>query len=93
MKARSIKKLRKRISNFKPYLIRETSFGALFGEYSNNGRTIMADSFELAREKFVRYEERRYKERSQYRDCYFETERKWGRLLIVDEKGNKKFYM
>ena len=92
MSPRRIKKLRNRISNFKPYAVYETAIGHLFGEYREYGTTIMADSFEFARKRFVRYDERRYKERSEYRNCDCETERSWGRLLIVDEKGFKKFY-
>lgn len=93
MRARRIKKLRNRISNFKPYVVYETAIGSLFGRYSEYETTIiMADSFEFARKRFVRYVERRYKERSEYRYCNCETERKWGRLLIVDDKGYKKFY-
>lgn len=92
MGARRIKKLRKRISNFKPYVVYETAIGHLFGGYSEYGKIIMADSFEFARKRFVRYDERRYKERSEYRYCNCETERRWGKLLIVDEKGYKKFY-
>lgn len=92
IKTRRIKKLRNRISNFKPYSVYETAIGRLFGGYTEYGTIIMADSFELARKRFVRSEERKYKERSEYRYCNCETERKWGRLLIIDNKGYKKFY-
>lgn len=92
MRARRIKKLRSRISNFKPYAVYETAISSLFGEYREYGTIIMADSFEFARKRFVRYDERRYKERSSYRYCDCETERCWGRLLIIDEKEYKKFY-
>ena len=92
MIARRIKKLRNRISNFKQYAVYETAIGSLFGRYSEYGTVIMADSFEFARKRFVRYDERRYKEQSEYKYCNCETERRWGKLLIIDEKGYKKFY-
>jgi hypothetical protein len=92
MRARRIKKLRNRISKFKPYLVCETAFGQLFGVYDKDGEIIMADSFELARKRFVRYDERYHKERSEYHNCCTETDRCWGRLMVIDERGYKKFY-
>lgn len=92
MKARRIKKLKQRISNFKPYLVCETSILHLFGVYEKEGTTIMADSFEMAITRFIHYDERKYKERSEYHDCYTETERKWGKLMVIDERGYKRFY-
>ena len=49
MRVRRIKKLRNRISNFKPYAVYETAIGSLFGRYSEYETIIMADSFEFAR--------------------------------------------
>jgi len=92
MRARRIKKLRQRISKFKPYAIHWTRIGCLFGEYSECAVIVMANSFELARERFVRYEERKYKERSEYYDCCTETDHSWGKLMVIDERGYKKFY-
>ena len=92
MKARRMKKLRQRISKFKPYLVCEVSPIHLFGVYREYGTTIMADSFELAITRFIHYDEREYKERSEYHYCYTETERRWGKLMVIDERGYKKFY-
>lgn len=92
MRARRIKKLKQRISKFKPYLVCEKSILHLFGVYEKEGKIIMADSFELARKRFVRYDERIRKERSEYRYCDCETDRQWGKLMVIDERGYKKFY-
>jgi hypothetical protein len=92
MKARRIKKLKNRISKFKPYAVHWTSVFHLFGEYSDCSVIVMADSFKLAITRFIHYEERKYKERSEYHDCYSETDRKWGKLMVIDERGYKKFY-
>lgn len=92
MRARRIKKLRNRITKFKPYAVHETSICHLFGEYSDCAVIVMADSFEMAIKRFVRYDERINKERSEYHDCYTETDRRWGKLMVIDERGYKKFY-
>lgn len=93
MKARQIKKLRQRISKFKPYAVHWTSICHLFGEYSDRAEIVMADSFKMAITRFIHYDERKHKERSEYHDCYTETERKWGKLMVIDERGYKKFYL
>lgn len=92
MRARRIKKLRQRITKFKPYAVHWTKVCCLFGAYSDCAVIVMANSFEMAIKRFVRYEERKYKERSEYHGCCTETDRNWGRLMVIDERGYKKFY-
>ena len=100
MKARHIKKLRKRISNFKVYKIRKSA--GVFGDFFGNNRLglimddyyITADSYEFALERFFRYFKRAFKRRHDDDTGYLrETTCALGRIMVENTNtGYMKFY-
>lgn len=100
MKARHIKRLRKRIATFKTYRIRGSA--SLFGDFFGYNRlglvmdnfNVTADSHEVALKRFFRKYERMFKRRHEnYTEYPCETTEKWGRLMVEDVKsGFMKFY-
>lgn len=93
MTKRKIRKLRKRIAKFEPYLVWR-SWG-LFGDFSGRDCVkIMADSHSHAVERYVRRKERQMKEMSDLRQCWFnETTRMFARVKVANKKGEKKYYL
>ena len=67
MKVKTIKKLRKKILSFDEYIVKESY--SLFGSFDDlqYGTKILADSPEMAMRRYVKMEERRYKEVSELR--------------------------
>ena len=92
MKARHIKKLRKKILNFKEYKILETK--GLFGNFFDDTfeKSIMADSFNTALKRYFRKYYRRNKEIHNYYDVDTETTSEWGKIRVKDYKGFKKYF-
>ena len=100
MKARHIKKLRKRISNFNVYKIRRSA--GVFGDFFGNNRLglkmddyyITADSHELALKRFFRYFRRAFKRRHGNDTGYvYETTCDLGEIMVKNTNtGYMKFY-
>ena len=100
MKARVIKKLRKRISFFDKYLIRQSV--NLFGDFFGHNRLglvmdnyyVNADSYELALKRFFRKYERIFKRRHEYYTTNtMETTERWGKIMIQNQRTRFiKFY-
>ena len=100
MKARIIRKLRKRISSFDEYLIRQSA--RLFGDFFGHNRLglvmddyyVTADSHELALKRFFRKYERMFKRRhNNYTTQPFETTEKWGKIMVQNQRTKFiKFY-
>lgn len=100
MKAKHIKKLRKRIVAFDKYLIRESA--GLFGDFCGNNRLglvmnnyyVTADSHELALQRFFRKYERMFKRRhDNYTTQPVETTMQWGRVMVKNQRTKFiKFY-
>lgn len=93
MKAKHIKKLRKRIESFQSYKVRE-SWG-LFGFdsfHENNYSEIKAGSPLEATVRFFKLYRRQYKRISRFESFLIETNSQWGRLEVVDSKGFKTYY-
>ena len=100
MRAKHLRKLRKRISSFDMYLIRESA--GLFGDFFGNNRLglvmdnyyVTADSHELALKRFFRKYERMFKRRhDNYTTQPVETTMKWGRMMVKNQRTNFiKFY-
>lgn len=100
MKAKHLRKLRKRISTFDTYLIRQSANG--FGDFCGNNRLglvmddyyVTADSYELALKRFFRKYERRFKRRhDNYTTEPVETTMRWGRMLVKNQRTKFiKFY-
>ena len=93
MKAKHIRKLRKRINNFGYYTIRE-SFG-LFGDFQGYNRMgfkchdtkIFAESPTMAIEKYMKIYRRKMKKKNEH-ECeeYQEVTEDWGRIMVSNEK-------
>lgn len=100
MKAKHIKKLRKRISSFDKYLVRQSagSFGDFFGDNRlglvMDNYYVTADSHELALQRFFRKYERMFKHRpDNYTTQPVETTEIWGSIMIVNKRTMSiKFY-
>ena len=100
MKTKHIKRLRKRISSFDKYLIRQSA--GLFGDFFGNNRLslvmdnyyVMADSHELALQRFFHKYERMFKHRhDNYTTHPVETTERWGRIMIENQRTKFiKFY-
>lgn len=95
MKARHIKKLRKAIENYKEFIV-NPSIG-IFGEFYLNAdgsdfRCKAKDEHHAIR-RFLRYYERRHKERHEFFDClHNETPKRFAQFQVIDEKGFKRYY-
>ena len=100
MKARHIKKLRKRIATFDTYCIRESA-GA-FGDFYGFNRLglimddyyITADSYELALKRFFKKYEREFKRvHDHYCKTPIETTVQWGDIMVKNTKtGFIRYY-
>jgi hypothetical protein len=100
MKTKHIKKLRKRISSFDKYLIRQSA--GLFGDFFGNNRLglvmddyyVKADSYELALKRFFHKYERMFKRRhDNYTTQPVETTERWGRIMVENQRTKFiKFY-
>lgn len=100
MKAKHIKKLRKRIGAFDKFLIRESV--CLFGDFYGNNRLglimdnyyVTADSHELALLRFFRKYERVFNRRNDnYTTHPTETTERWGRIMVENQRTHFiKFY-
>lgn len=95
MKARHIRKLRKQIQSFKTFRIM-TSCGAFrdfFYRYEWELKKINASTPIHAIERYMKWHYRHFKYRSSHQhEWYKETSYKWGEILVVDEKGYKRYY-
>lgn len=100
MKARHIRKLRKKIASFDVYSIRESA--GLFGDFNGLNRLnlimpdyyVTADSHELALKRFFRnYERNRKRVHDCYTDYPIETTGCWGRMMVTNKRTNfTRFY-
>ena len=99
MKARHIRKLRKRISSFDVYLIRESV--GIFGDFdgiSNMGLKmdnyyVTADGPELALKRFFSKYERMFNCKHDKYTARFETTMEWGRMMVKNQRTKiTKFY-
>lgn len=99
MKAKAIKYLRKRIGKIQTYTIRETF--SLFGDFFGHNRIghtcsdtfISATSPIRAIEIYMRNYRKEYKQINEHEyPTYVETKESWGRIMVVDESGFKRFY-
>ena len=100
MKAKQIRKLRKKIASFDAYSIRESA--GLFGDFNGLNRLnlimrdyyVTADSHELALKRFFRnYERNRKRRHDCYTDSPIETTSRWGRIMVTNQRTSfTKFY-
>ena len=94
MKARHIRKLRKRIAKFDAYDIHESvsMFGAPY--HVTAEATIMADNPFEAMRRFFRYYRRHYKRiHDNYKSESIETTQQWGRFEVVNLRTGFHHYM
>ena len=95
MKARDVKRLRKKVANFKEYEVSYTR--GLFGYFSDGGicsKEIMASNPKEAVERYLRWYFRCYKQRNNHHtNNLAETSWCWGKFMVVDTKGYTRFFM
>ena len=95
MKARHIRKLRKQIQAFKTFRITVTTglFGDFFFIKENKLHEMKASSEIHAIHRYMRWYFRRYKQRNpHHKDCYIQTTEKFGEVLVINDKGYKRYY-
>jgi hypothetical protein len=100
MKAKYLRKLRKRISSFDKYIIRQSAglFGDFFGDNSlgliMDDYYVMADSYELALKRFfIKYERKFKRKNDNYTIHPTETTERWGRIMVENQRTKFiKFY-
>lgn len=100
MKAKYFKKLRKRISTFDVYLIRQSA--CMFGDFFGRNRLglvmdnyyVTADSYELALKRFFIKYERMFKRRNDNYSVHLtETTESWGTIMVENQRTRFiKFY-
>lgn len=94
MKARHIKKLRKRVQNFREYTV-STTYG-LFGDFGTEGmwvRKILADTPQFAVQRYLDRHWRSYKEKHpKIEGTPTETTRRYGKIMVVDNKGYHYYF-
>ena len=100
MKARHIRKLRKKIASFDVYSIRESA--GLFGDFNGLNRLnlimndyyVTADSYESALKRFFRNYERNHKRVHDFYTNYpIETTGRWGRMMVTNQRTKfTRFY-
>ena len=95
MKARHIRKLRKQVQSFQTFRIITScgAFGDFFYRYEWEFKEIKASTPIHAIERYMKWHFRHFKYKSRHQhECYKETSYKWGEILVVDEKGYKRYY-
>ena len=90
MKARTIKKLRKKIAQFKSYEVYEAIH--LFGEPFEFKLCVKSDSPKNALKRFWKYFYRKNKMRHRWVGYDYETTYDWGKFMVKTENGFKYFY-
>ena len=95
MKARHIRKLREKVQSFKTFRI-TTSFGS-FGDFLYREewefKKIKASTPIHAIERYMKWHFRHFKYRSKHQhEWYEETSYNCGEILVVDEKGYRRYY-
>lgn len=94
MKARHIRKLRKKVQSFKTFSITTIGvFGDFFYRNDWEFKKIKASTPIHAIERYMKWHFRHFKYRSKHQhEWYKETSYNWGEILVVDEKGYKRYY-
>ena len=93
MKARHIRKLRKRILSYHTYKVYPVKH-CLFGFDNNFVYTFKAMNSIHAVERYMKYYWRKNKQKHpSYQTFYHEVTCDWGRILVIEEKGYKRYYM
>lgn len=92
MKARHIRKLRKRLKEYQTYLVIPAT--GIFDNFDKkNAYVVKASGYIHAIERYMKYYWRKHKEKSKYdRDIYHEVTSSNGVLCVIDEKGYKRYY-
>ena len=99
MKAKHLKRLRKKVGSLQTFTIRETC--SLFGDFFGSNRLclVMSDSKVKAGnpiraiEVYMKKYRNQMKKKNEYeREEYTETTQNWGHLMVTDEKGFMRFY-
>lgn len=95
MKAKGIKRLRKKVANFKEYDV-SYSLG-LFGNFDCGGlclKTIKASNPREAVERYLRWYFRFYKFRNLFHtNNLVETSWNWGKFRVEDTRGYVRYFM
>ena len=93
MKAKQIKRIRKKIGKLDVFTVRETF--SLFGDFFGNNRMCMSmydhkiscGSPERAVEKYMKKYRREYKRKNEHeREHYLETTERWGKIMVKNHK-------
>ena len=95
MKARHIRKLRKQVQSFKSFRIATCcgAFGDFFFTQDYQFKRIKALNPIHAIKRYMKWHFRHFKYKSRHQhEWYKETSYNWGEILVVDEKGYKRYY-
>lgn len=95
MKARTIRKLRKKIAAFKTFIVMESQ--GIFGNFPpfspENFRRVKATNQRQAIYRYMQWYYRHNKQKSDNDQAlYAETTCKWGKICVIDSKGYHKYY-
>ena len=87
MKRFIIRRLRKKLASYKTFEVKNK-------DSKCGGRMIKASNFEHAMKRYFLWYWRHFKEKhpSCYKEMY-ETTSKFGNIVVIDQKGYKKYYI
>ena len=87
MKARTVRRLRKKLSSYSTYEVKEA-------KTEIQGRFIKARDPKHATQRYLNWYWRHFKERFPYldKDNIFETTSKFGAIVVIDKKGYKTYF-
>jgi acyl-coenzyme A synthetase/AMP-(fatty) acid ligase len=93
MKARHIRKLRKRLQEYQTYMV-IPSTGIFYEFKKENAYVVKASGCIHAIERYMKHYWRKHKRRSEYyRGLYHERSYVCSNLCVIDEKGYKRYYI
>lgn len=93
MKARHIRKLRKRLQEYQTYCVIPAT-GIFYDFDKKYAYVVKASGCIHAIERYMKYYWRKHKEKSIYdRNLYHEVTSSSGVLCVINEKGYKRYYM
>ena len=94
MKARHIRKLRKKIANFREFTVSTT--WNLFGNFDCGGkrqRKVYADTPRVAVKRYFAWYKRKYKEmHEQSNSLLLATTYRWGKIMVLDSNGYRYYF-
>ena len=90
MRARTVRRLRKKIASYETYEVKTHTHNKV--DYIS-GLKVKADSYEMALRRYLKWYWNHFKEKhADHKSTMFETTSKFGAFVVINEKGYKRYY-